>query len=271
MTLSAATSFVVSKPSASSSTEDVAPRAQRERLHEASTEPLYRSGVLRRRRRGADVGDPVITAPVRKQLSLFDSVRAEAQRPFVATGKWIRGVAAIPDSSTALKILRETAQAPSETGLPQSDSDFLVRRTKALFAAAREERFEEGVASKFSQDLVSLVEAYGDAGLAGLEAVLADPRVNAEIAAEALKWLPFVRGRESYKYRMTLLKNALLSSSIRVRDAAVMGLASMDDQRALDVLLLAIDREECEELREQMNIVKEQLERTRRAALSEAH
>jgi len=141
-------------------------------------------------------------------------------------------------------------------------------KIKALFETAKEQVFEDGMESKFSEELVSLVKKYGDAAMEILAYSIVYERVNADVASEALRWIGRMAPRYSYRYRLWLLERSLHCASALIRDGAILGLASLDDPHALPYIEQAIQRESCEELRKDMEQVLAQLENTRRCLLS---
>lgn len=135
-------------------------------------------------------------------------------------------------------------------------------RVRTLFGAAKEEIFEGGMESEFSRGLVSLVKEYGKSAIGILARFIVYEQVNEETASEALRWLGQMDHPSSYNERLRLLEKCLRNSSARVRDAASLGLASLDDPHAIPRLKQAIQRETCAELREDMEQVLAQLEKT---------
>jgi hypothetical protein len=140
-----------------------------------------------------------------------------------------------------------------------------------MIRTAREERFEIGVASVFSRNLVAIIEAYGNAAVSALEAVRANPHTNSDVGAECLRWLPFVRNPESYKYRLLMLRAGLMAKEIQVRDAATMALAYLQDPSTLDAVELAIDRETCRELLDDLKDLRATLAQPVRGRIPPAH
>jgi HEAT repeat protein len=61
-----------------------------------------------------------------------------------------------------------------------------------------------------------------------------------------------------------LLESSIFRSSARVRDGAALGLAFLDDPHAIPYLKRAIENEKYSELREDMQMVLAQLERSRK-------
>lgn len=156
-----------------------------------------------------------------------------------------RGAFGRPDSSTAKK------ETPEETD----------EAVMALFRAAKEEVFEDGMESEFSRELVRLVKKYGSVALDLMGSlIISEERVNPEIASEALRWLGRMEHAQTYRARLLLLEHGLRCSSPRVRDGALLGLASLDDPDSIPHIRLAVEWEQVEELREDMELVLAQLE-----------
>lgn len=154
--------------------------------------------------------------------------------------------------------LVELAEAIS-TGRRAPASD-LENRIRALFEPAKEEIFEEGMESDFTRGLSRLMAERGAEAIAALTRLIESEDKNDEIAAEALRWVGRFDHPSSYEARLSLLERSLGDASARVRDAASVALASMDDERAVPALRTAIAREKYAELREDMEQILAQLE-----------
>jgi hypothetical protein len=156
------------------------------------------------------------------------------------------------------------AEAPpsSTTYLPSSET--VEQELRRLFAAACDEIFEDGMESVFSRGLVSLIKKYGNAAVETVTNFIAGEVVNPEVASEALRWLGHIDDPFTYRNRLLLLERSLWHSSARVRDGAILGLASLDDPSAIPYLEEAIEREQIQELRRYMIQVLDQLKNTQR-------
>ena len=141
-----------------------------------------------------------------------------------------------------------------------NENPVIKAMVKALFEAAKEEIFEEGVENEFSIGLISLIREYGNESVRILANHIIDSRVNEEIASEALRSLGRLDHPESYDERLRLLINSLNHPSARIRDAASVGLATLGDPLAIRSLKQAIQKEACVELREDMQQILESLE-----------
>ena len=131
-----------------------------------------------------------------------------------------------------------------------------------ILAAAREEIFEDGFVSQFSKGIQYLVEAYGDLAVQELAKQIIGGTVDAETASEALRWLGRTNHQASHQSRLWLLERSLFLPSLRIRDGAGLGLASLEDKSAIAYLKLAIQRERNESLRDDFQQVLSQLEQS---------
>jgi hypothetical protein len=131
-----------------------------------------------------------------------------------------------------------------------------------LFFSAQEEFFEDGMDSTFALRLIELVVACGIPVVKELERSIANPAINSETSEEALKAIGRINDPETYSARLSLLEYALASPEPRIRDAAGLGLASLDDPRAIPYLKRAVAKEEITQLRRCLQQVLDQLKDT---------
>ncbi len=143
---------------------------------------------------------------------------------------------------------------------PHKTSNLLSSRIESIFWAARDEVFEDGMESSFSRELNSVVKEYGVDAIEVITGLIVYQIVNPEVAGEALRWLGRMEDLESYNFRRWVLERSLKLPSTRVKDGAILGLASMDDRHAIPYLKRAIEEEQCTELKADMEQVLEQLE-----------
>jgi hypothetical protein len=141
----------------------------------------------------------------------------------------------------------------------QSPSD-IEDKIRELLKAAKEEIFEDGMESNFTRGLSTLVEQYGADAITTLIRLIEIENRNVEITAETLRWAGRLDHPLSYEARLSLLERSLENDSARVRDAASVALATLDDEHALPALRAAIVREQYAELREDMQQILSQLE-----------
>lgn len=134
---------------------------------------------------------------------------------------------------------------------------------RGLFEGSKEEVFEEGIENDLSRGLASVIARYGKEAIDVLSQIVNSDAVNEEIAAQTLRLIGRLDHRSSQRDRLLLLEQALNNPSVRVRNAASLSLASLDDPHAIPHLQQAIQRERCVELVEDMEQVLKQLENTR--------
>ena len=129
-----------------------------------------------------------------------------------------------------------------------------------LFQSSKEEIFEEGMESNLTRGLSELIEERGSEVIAALTDLRHAEGSNSEIVAEALRWVGRIDHQSSYEARLTLLQRSLEDSSSRVRDAASVALAYLDDRRAVPAIRVAIARETYSELKMDLQHILSQLE-----------
>ncbi len=115
--------------------------------------------------------------------------------------------------------------------------------------------FEDGLENGFTNQLFDALRKYGNTAVEELATVIFLPGINVDAAAQALMFLGRVNHESSYLARSWVLQRGLFSSLDRIRDAAVVGIASLNDPRARESLSKAIERERSSYLREDMGRV----------------
>jgi hypothetical protein len=156
------------------------------------------------------------------------------------------------------QIIQQEEEQNSTTHRGHSEN--VEQAIEALCEAAQDEYFEDGMESEFSRGVVSLLKNSGDAGMAALAHLIVYGLVRPAIASEALRWLGRIVHPPSYNYRRWLLERSLTSASAAIRAGAALGLASLDDPHATPYMRQAVDREDIEELRKDLEQVLHQLE-----------
>lgn len=152
-------------------------------------------------------------------------------------------------------------ERPAKGPTIQGDRGEEIRqKAAALFAAALDQHFEDGMESEFSNALITLIERRGETAVNAVAHCLTSETVNEDAAAEALRWLGRMDHVATYHARLELLERNLFSASARVRDGAALGLAAMDDPHAISYLQQAMQREKHAALRDDLKQVLAQLE-----------
>jgi hypothetical protein len=163
----------------------------------------------------------------------------------------------IPESSSDQSVPCDSGNSSaSELGVAED----LYSKVLSLFVAARSTDFEDGIHTEFSRSLVRLVELLGNSAVEVVASVILKEKVNPTVAAEALKWIGHIDQPKSYAFRLWLLEKSLRSSFPIVRDAALLGVASLDDHHSIPAVNDAISHETCPELREDLSQVLRQLD-----------
>lgn len=127
---------------------------------------------------------------------------------------------------------------------------------------AREEYFELGMESEFYKALTQLIKQYDNIIIKVIHHLIENLKIDDYVAAEALKIFGAINNDTSYRFRLITLEKYLQHESIIIRDAAGLGIASLDDPSALPSIDRAIVREENPGIRECLVLVKNQLEHT---------
>ena len=133
-----------------------------------------------------------------------------------------------------------------------------------LLVSSTDETFDDGTESSFSETLAILVRAFGNDALTAIEKVLEAPNVDPEVASQALRRLGDVPHEASRKYRLTIIARHLHSPSARLRYAAALGLAAVDDPAAIPSVASALGAERDPDVQRCLRRVLAQLEDTRR-------
>jgi HEAT repeat protein len=141
---------------------------------------------------------------------------------------------------------------------------WITRQVEQAFAQANEETFDDGAESNFERVLVRLVHVGGNEAVKAIERVLEAPTTPTEIAGEVLRRLGAMTDGRSKKYRMSILQRYLASPSSRLRYAAAVGLAAMDDATTISAIVEAMQTESNRDILRTLEQVLEQLQATER-------
>ncbi len=160
-------------------------------------------------------------------------------------------------ASTTEIQLRQAAVSSTEK-IPPVQS--LERALQQVFAESRHDVFEDGMKSEFSRRLVELVLRKGEAALLELNAQFRAGTTSKNLVAEALRWLGLIRDAQTHAFRRWILTDMLRSSSISIRDGAIVGLSSLDDPATKPAVQVCLKVEESEELRRDLAQLLQQLE-----------
>lgn len=171
--------------------------------------------------------------------------------PFTEYLSWLAMSNQLLNREESFEKIRQVALNPDAIG-----------EAKNLFRGARGQRFENGMESPFSRDLVSLVKEHGDVAVKAIAEIVFSEEAHAEVIGEALHWLGDIDDPKSDSSRLDLLEKSLKSPSPSVRDGAALGIAFLDNPHAIPFLQDAIKQEKHPGLRQDLQQVLDQLEET---------
>lgn len=200
------------------------------------------------------------------ETKFFNRISTEPEERAIVfrRGNWELNCVIVTVSSSTIPEISSQQPVSSDSGSSSVGevgvTKDLYSKVLSLFVAARSVDFEDGIHTAFSRALVRLVELLGNSAVEVVASVILREKVNPTVAAEALKWISHIDQRKSYAFRLWLLEKSLRSSFPIVRDAALLGVASLDDQHSIPAINDAISRETCPELREDLIQVLKQLD-----------
>lgn len=167
-------------------------------------------------------------------------------------------------SSRAAPPLAARAQDPADSAdnpLPESDNS-LLPTMRRIVAESAWENFADGMESALSRKIHSLIQAHGGEAVGAIGVLVKNGLADAESAEEILRQVGYSEDETTRGARMELLVDCLFSPSPRVRDAASLGIAAMDDPAALNAVETALANEPTEFIRYSLTLVVEQLRET---------
>ncbi len=164
---------------------------------------------------------------------------------------------------------RDSLVASTESGTTEQECDpALLEHIREIFRRSRAEFFEDGMHSAFSRALLAVLAKHGREAFRAVAVYLYSGDADAEVVAEALRWLADFNDVTTLHERWTILQRCLRDQSPRVRDGAILGFAALDDPRARSALEAAKTVEPLGELRRTIDQVIAQLNATANAAAS---
>lgn len=157
-----------------------------------------------------------------------------------------------------------TNPAPQMVGEPGLKQEIdIAAEIRNLFSLATFIALEPGMSNSFSEGLEEVVEKHGEFALREIQNIVLSEETASSIALEALKYVGNSDSRVWHDERRAMLETCLRKSrSAWVRDGAGLGLSFLDDSRSVPALEKAIERESSETLKEDLQLVLDQLQRT---------
>ena len=139
----------------------------------------------------------------------------------------------------------------------------LVNYFKGILGEAADEVFSDGMETAFSRRLIAVVENRGEIAVRAIRRVLSSGRADAEAEGEILRQMGSIEDHRTHRDRLMLLIDKLQSPDPRIRDAASLGLAALDDPVATRAVQRAVEKETSSQLRGNLQLVLDQLQSTR--------
>ena len=136
----------------------------------------------------------------------------------------------------------------------------LFQWLRQWFDDAKREAFFDGMDSVFRRRLHLLIRCYGDMAIDAVREAIDLFRDDEEVVDEALRQLGLLDDDRTHYSRMRVLIQELESDNPRIRDAASIGIAALDDPLAVDSIRKAMVNEQFEDLRQSFKEVLEQLQ-----------
>ena len=142
---------------------------------------------------------------------------------------------------------------------PQVSVTELIASFLAIVQENSDEVYQDGMESLLSQYIHASIGKYENAAVSAWGQLIGLESVNVGTAEEILRHVGMMSGPETQEHRLSILINSLQSVNPRIRDAASLGIAAMDDPNALGDMEKAFAREESEQLKANLALVIEQL------------
>ena len=128
----------------------------------------------------------------------------------------------------------------------------MIEYFEVLVRDSADEAFEDGMESQFSQGLHSAVVEHGKTALLAIDRVILAGNTNAELLGETLVQIGAVEDPATHDRRLAILTRALQSQDVRVRDAASLGLETMEDASAIPAIETAVASEQSKRMRKNL-------------------
>ena len=128
----------------------------------------------------------------------------------------------------------------------------MIEYFEVLVRDSADEAFEDGMGSQFRLGLHSAVVEHGTTALLAIDRVILAGNTNYELLGETLVQIGAVEDPATHDRRLAILINALQSQDVRVRDAASLGLETMEDASAIPAIETAVASEQSKRMRKNL-------------------
>ena len=140
--------------------------------------------------------------------------------------------------------------------------EVLERIAEDILNSDSEEEFEYGYVSNLSLLLNDFIERFGIDAIRAIQLQIPRRHISVDVVVETLHTLGRSRQLVTHEERLQLLISFLYSGLARIRSAAALGLAYMDDVRSIPALENALESENRNSAKEYYKSALEQLKKT---------
>ena len=154
-------------------------------------------------------------------------------------------------------------QSDRATGIEDSAlliEERLVNYFSKLIRDSIDDVFTDGMESPLSRQLIPIVETFGDTAIQAIVRLMGSNGENVEVTGELLRQLGTIEDQNTHHNRLTILINGLQANDPRIRDAASLGIAALDDTSAIGAIQKAFDREPSPHIKRNLKLVLDQLQ-----------
>ncbi len=154
----------------------------------------------------------------------------------------------IPDDKniSSEKCFSALPESGADSSKEENDSDTIAavhENIIDIFRDGQNVAFEAGMESNFGLRMEALIIRYSEYVINILFEFLNDNKIDIELLAETLRVIGFCKNASTRTSRFNLLIASLKHSSPIIRDSAALGLADMDNSKAIPYLHEAIRKE----------------------------
>jgi hypothetical protein len=171
---------------------------------------------------------------------------------------------ATADDRTSTCPRRPILEYPDSSSVEPAQSFELSQTLQRILRRNSREVFEDGMESELSRSLTEQIDRHGEQAISELASAFDSPDFAPHVLGEALRWVGRASHFASLRTRLWLLCNSLSHPSTLVREGAILGLASLDDRRAIPSVERAIESESSQTLRSDLVELLAQLQNPER-------
>lgn len=140
--------------------------------------------------------------------------------------------------------------------------ELVERMLSDIFSSSSEEEFSYGYVSQLAVSLEDFIRRYAVDAIDAIQYYVYQKQIDVDLLVEALHTIGQLQDEITHERRLLLLRSALATSSARIRRAAALGLAYMDDPRAIPALKKALNVESQDSVKVWIEQTLKQLELT---------